>query len=338
MNSLERIMCAVSGNNADYQPFTLLLSLYGSRLIKTNTTDFYRNPEIWFEGQQAVVETFDPDIVLSPFALPIEAEAFGSELIFLDKFSPNLRKPFITDLSQINRIQLPDYDKSSSIQFLLKTTKLLADNYKGSRAIAAPINSPTDIPSMLMGVEMWIDTLLFHPDKVEQIMETTVKHFVHLGNELLAQGATFLVVPLNFTNPMIITEKIFANLYPYLEKAFSQINGPIVLHHGGCKFIQFIDRYVKLPNVIAFVLGHTENFDAVRQIVGEKTVLMGNIDGLGLANLTKEKAAETTLKILNNRIHDKHFIFASSNADIPYDTPTDIIKTVVETIRNFKKY
>jgi hypothetical protein len=84
------------------------------------------------------------------------------------------------------------------------------------------------------------------------------------GNEFLARGATFLVVPVNFTTPMIITNRIFEMLLPYLEKAFSQINGPIVIHNGGSKLMPFIDGLQNF-NVIAFVLEPTESFNEARK-------------------------------------------------------------------------
>jgi len=338
MNSLERILAAVTGDEADHQPFTMLLSLYGASLIKSDTFPYYRDPELWFDGQQAVVDQFDPDILISPFSFPIEAEAFGSELVFLKNYAPNVRKPIITSLSQINSLTVPDFEKSKAIQFFLKGNELLSQHYKGNRAIASPIHSPADLPSLLMGIEMWIDTLLFHPESVDQIMKKTVDHFVRLGNEFLAGGTTFLVVPVNFTNPMMISEKIFSRLLPYLESAFSQLKGPVVIHNGGCKIMGFIDRFAQLPNVIALVLEPTESFDKARLIIGDNLVLMGNFDGPNFVNLSGEKATELTLKILNNRKADKHFIFATSNADIPYDTPVEIIRTVVDTIRGFKKY
>ncbi len=337
MNNLERILATVSGDEWDYQPFTMLLSLYGASLIKSDTYEYYRNPNLWFEGQKAVVDNFDPDILITPFSFPIEAEAFGSELVFLNKYAPNVKKPIITELSQIDSLITPDFKNSRAIQFFLKGTSLLADNYHGKRAIAAPIHSPSDIPALLMGVEMWIDTLLFHPESVDKIMQKTVEHFVKLGNEFLALGTTFLVVPVNFTNPMMITERIFQNLLPYLENAFSRINGPIVIHNGGCKIMPFIGRFTKLPNVIALVLEPSEKFEEARNIIGNERVLMGNFDGPNLINLSKEKAKEICLKILDSRKNDQHFIFATSNADIPYDRPIETIKTVVETIRNYKK-
>lgn len=337
MNSLERVLATIPGTDTDYQPFTMLLSLYGASLIKAGTTEYYRNADLWFEGQKAVIDTFDPDILISPFSFPIEAESFGSELVFFNTDAPNIKKPIITNLSQIKDLPTPDFEKSLSIQFFLESMSLMSKNYGKIKAIAAPIQAPSDIPALLMGIEMWIDTLLFHHDKVNEIMEKTIEHFVRLGNELIEIGATFLIIPVNFSTAMIITNKIFEMLLPYLEKAFSQIKGPIVIHSSGSKLMPFIGRFAKLSNVAAFVLEPTESFTEARKIIGEEMVLMGNLDGPGFANLTKEKAMEKTLKILNDRKNDKHFIFATSNADIPYDTPVETIKTVVETIRNFKK-
>lgn len=207
MNSLERVLATIPGIETDYQPFTMLLSLYGANLIKTGTFEYYRNPELWFEGQKAVVDTFDSDILIAPFSFPIEAEAFGSELVFLDKYAPNTKKPIIANLSQIKDLPTPDFEKSLPIQFFLESVSLLTKNYGKTKAIASPIHAPSDIPALLMGMEMWIDTLLFHHDKVKEIMGKTIEHFVRLGNEFIDRGATFLVVPVNFTTAMIITDR-----------------------------------------------------------------------------------------------------------------------------------
>lgn len=338
MNGLERVMAAVTGAEADCQPYTMLFSLYGSSLTQWDSYAYYRNAEKWFEGQLKVIRKFDPDIVITPFSFPIEAEAFGSELIFLNQYAPNVRKPIITDLSQIDQLPEPDLITSPSLQFFLQATDLMAKEFKGKKAIAAPIHSPCDLPALLMGIEGWIDTLFFHPVAVKSMMRKTVDHFVRFGNEFFARGATFLVIPVNFTTPMIVTDQLFMSLLPYLESAFSQLNGPVVIHNGGAKLLPFLHHFAKLPNVIAFVLEPSESFEEARQIIGPDKVLMGNLDGPAIVNLSIEKACTITSSILNDRKDDKHFIFASSNADIPYLTPETTIQSVVDTIRAFKKY
>jgi uroporphyrinogen decarboxylase len=141
MNSLERVLATIPETDTDYQPFTMLLSLYGASLIKAGTIEFYRNPALWFEGQKAVVDTFDPDILITPFSFPIEAEAFGCELLFLDKYAPNSKKPVITDLSQIKNLTTPDFEKSMPIRFFLDSASLLTENYGKTKAIASPSSS-----------------------------------------------------------------------------------------------------------------------------------------------------------------------------------------------------
>jgi len=337
MNSIERVMATVTGSEFDRQPFTMLLSLFGASLINAKTDTYYRNPKLWFKGQKAVVDIFDPDIIITPFSFPIEAEAFGSEMVFLNKYAPNIKKPLITDLSQIKEMQLPDLETSPSIQFLLQSTKYMCTTYKGTKAIGSPIHSPSDLPALLMGVEMWIDTLLFHPEEAELILEKTIEQFVNLGNQFLAEGTTFLIVPVNFTNPSIITQKIFLKVLPYLEQAFSKINGPIVIHNGGCILQPFLQYYSKLPNVIAIVLDPREKFTEARKIVGDDLVLMGNLDGPGLEKLTPDQVREKCVKILNDRKDDKRFIFSTSNADIPYNTSIENIKMISHTIKNFSE-
>lgn len=337
MNSLERVMTAVTGSVADHQPFTLTLSLFGARLINADIVDFYRNPSIWYNGQEEVIALFDPDILLTPFSFPLEAEAWGCELNFLPQYAPNIKKPIIADLENIDRLNIPPISHPS-LQFFLQATSLLAGKYKGAKAIAAPLHSPCDLPCLLMGTELWIDTLLFRPSEAARIIEKTTAHFVAMGNQFLERGATFLVVPVNFTNPLMITNKIFMQLQPYLQKAFQQIKGPIVLHNGGCILKPFLHHFAALPNVIAIVLDPREKFNEAREILGNEIVLMGNFDGPNLSNLTQEQVKEKCLKILDDRKHDNHFIFASSNADIPYNTPLENIKVLTDTIRNFKKY
>ncbi len=338
MNSLERVLATIPGNDTDYQPFMMVNSLFGARLIKCDTFEYYHNPNLYFEGQKAVVEAFDPDLIITPFAFPLEAAAFGSELIFLPNYAPNVKKPIITDLSQIDSLPAIDYENSSIIQYFLKSTNLIYEAYNGQKALVSPIASPCDLPVLLMGTEMWIDTLLFHPKEVEKLMKKMVEHFVQFGNELLANGATILGIPNDFLNFKMVTKKMFETLYPYVEDAFGQIKGPIALHNGGYKVMTVIEQLAKLPNVAALFIENTESFDEARSIVGDKMVLMGNFNGPNFNNYSAERAKEITLKILNNRKNDKHFIFSTSNADIPYDTPVETIRTVVDTIRGFKKY
>lgn len=339
MSSLERVLATLKGEKTDILPYTALFSLYGAALIGADTKTYYSNAGLWFKGQEKVVELFNPDILLSPFSFPIEAASLGSKIVYIKNDVPNIKAPIINKAEAIDRLKTPDYKSNKSIKFLTNSLEFLAKKYGKTKAIASPIQAPTDMPALLMGIENWIETLLFKPDFIDEIINKTTQHFVKLGNLYLEKGANFLAVTVNFTCATIITEKIFKILYPYLVKAFSKIKGPIVLHNGGCSLMPFLKEHNKLPNVVAFVLEPSPKpdiFDNARKIIEKNKLLMGNLSGSKLDKYSIQTVKRKTMEILENRKNDKHFIFATSNADIPYNTPIETIKEMVNCIRNYK--
>ncbi len=89
MNSMERIGAVLAGKPTDRRAFTLTLSLYGARLIGKSAADYFGDPELYAAGQRAVVNLCEPDILFGPFALALEAQAFGATV---ELFS--IRRPF----------------------------------------------------------------------------------------------------------------------------------------------------------------------------------------------------------------------------------------------------
>ena len=335
MNGLERTMAIVSGNSTDRSPYVLLLSLYGAKYINTSFEKYYRNPEVWFEGQKVTIDKFDPDIITSPFAFPLEAEAFGSQVTFPENYAPNIKKPLIKELSEISNLKLPDLNHPS-LKFLIDTVELLVSNYKGDKAIAALFFSPCDFPALLLGIEKWVDTLLFHPESVKALMHITIPHFVRMANLSLEKGATFVVTTANFINPDIVTDKIFKEIKPFLIKAFEQIKGPLVIHHGGCRMGKFAKYYAELPNVIGLVIDPRDGLLETRTLINKQTVILGNLDGPGIEKLDKDVLRKKCDTILHFMQYDPHFIFATSNADIGINTPEHKLDTIIKIIRQFR--
>ena len=63
MTSTERVVAALSGKFADRRAWTATLSLYGARLRGAPPERYYRDPRLYAEGQFAVAERFEPDLI-----------------------------------------------------------------------------------------------------------------------------------------------------------------------------------------------------------------------------------------------------------------------------------
>lgn len=337
MNSLERVFAAVEGKPVDRPAVTLTLSLYGAKLTGCPVKEYFTNPQSYADGQAAVSEEFQPDLLFTPFALAVEGEAFGSQVVYLDNYAPNIARPAVGAAEEAGRLRIPDVDSHPRLLFIRESVRLMAAQFGGKVPIVGVMNSPIDLPALIMGIDTWLGMLLCDAEAAKSVMDMTTRFFIQWANALLSDGANLLVFPCNFSNPEIVTEKILKEIaIPVYQAAFLEIKGPLVIHHGGARIQPFLDHYNPLPNLAAFVLDSRDSFSEAREKVGPDRVLLGNIDGPTLLKKAPETIRAECLKLLSDRSDDRHFIMASSNADVAYDTPAANIHAMIQAAKDFK--
>ncbi|MBF0505773.1 MAG: uroporphyrinogen decarboxylase family protein [Nitrospirae bacterium] len=337
MTSMERVVAALQGTNADKRAFTMTLSLYGAKLTGCPLTEYYTVPERYAEGQAVVAEQCRPDIIFTPFALALEAQAFGSEIVFFPTDPPNVKKPFIRNPNDIGKIKVPDIERDEGLLYLRTTTKLLADHFRGTVPICGVLASPMDLPSIIMGVEGWLEMLLFDRKKTTEMISLMSEYFVNMANSMFDSGINFLAMPMMFTNPRLLFEKTIGEIVvPALAEMFGKLKGPIVFHHGGNPLAVYLQHYRNLPNIGGFVLDQRDNFSEARKIAGENVLLLGNLDGPSLGKISPADAVEKAREILDDRKGDRHFIFATSSADVAWGTPMETITGIYDLIQHYE--
>ncbi|MFZ3382916.1 MAG: uroporphyrinogen decarboxylase family protein [Candidatus Methanoperedens sp.] len=336
MNSMERVIAALQGNMPDRRAFTMTLSLYGAKLTNCPLTEYYTVPELYAKGQIAVVEQCKPDIIFTPFALALEAQAFGSEIVYLPKSPPNVKKPFIRNPEDTGKIKVPDVNSDKSLSYIRNSTRLLVDRFKGKVPICGVLTAPIDLPAIIMGVDNWLEILLFDRQKVSEILSVISRHFTSMANGMFEDGIDFLALPMMFCNPKLVIEKTIKEIIiPELDAIFANVRGPIVFHHGGNPIAGYLDIYRQLPNIGGFVLDPRDDFREARKSAGEKILLLGNLDGPTLGKIKPERAILMAKKILDDRKGDRHFIFATSGADVAWDTPMETITGIYDLIQKY---
>ncbi|MEQ8224253.1 MAG: uroporphyrinogen decarboxylase family protein, partial [Candidatus Eremiobacterota bacterium] len=107
MNSLERVTCAIRGEVSDRPPVSVTLSMYGARLTGCPLEKYYTDAAAYAEGQSAVKEIFQPDIIFTPFVLTAEGEAFGSRVKFFQNQPPNMSEPSVKSAEEFLKLPVP---------------------------------------------------------------------------------------------------------------------------------------------------------------------------------------------------------------------------------------
>ncbi len=326
MNGRKRVLAALQGKPVDRRPICLALSLYGAKLTGCPLWEHYSSPTAYVRGQSAVLESFRPDFLLGPFSLPLEASSFGSEVRFFENQAPQLVRPAISSADEIGQLSFPNVDTHPKLTYFREVIRLLAAKHHDEVAIAAIASSPIDLPALLMGIESWLDALLFDEDGAKRVLEMIVAHCVRWIKALFCEGADIVILPAGFVSPAIIPHRIAAEItVPMLRSALSEIDGAVVLHSGGSPLLPVLDLLAGLPNVAGFVLNSQDSFAEARKKVGPEPVLIGNIDGPTLFQRKHEEIRADCIRILRDRRHDPRFILGTCAADIGFDTPAENI-------------
>ncbi len=328
MTSMERVLCALRGEPSDRRAFTLALSLYGSRLTGCPTMDYYSDSARYVEGQREVVRFIDPDIVFSPFALPFEALAYGGEGVWLDNFPPNVRKPPFREQQEVGSLG-EGLLLDQGVAYLVESTRLLAEEFGPARPVCAVATAPVDLPAMLLGIETWLEILLFDHERAARLMDLATDHFLRLTGAYFAAGAAFVAIPVMFANLRIVTPALLEKtILPCLAQAFVQAAGPLVYHHGGNRILDHLQHYASLPNVAGFLFDPRDSLDRAREALGPQRLMLGNLNGPGLARMQPREAHAIASELLASRSADRNFVLASAHADIPFDTRLETLLAV----------
>ncbi|MBT1076889.1 uroporphyrinogen decarboxylase family protein [Geobacter grbiciae] len=329
MTAAERIMAVFTGEKPDRPPFALTLSLYGARLINAPLARYYADPALYAQGQVRVAELVSPDVIFGPFALALEAEAYGAELLYHSDGPPMVRRHPFRSPRDAASLSPPAIDTCPGLAYLRGSVRRLADHFCGSVPLAGVLTAPVDLPAMLMGLDGWLETLLFEPALAETVLAAATEHFAAMVGALAAAGAACIAIPLMLANPTLVTPAVISrSIVPPLARAFARTPIPIILHHGGNPAMPFLPLMKALPNVAGFVIGPGDSFAEARSIVGEEKLLLGNLNGPVLNRLTPEQAGARAAAILADRRDDPHFVLASSSADVPLDTPLETLLAV----------
>ncbi|WP_243358860.1 uroporphyrinogen decarboxylase family protein [Fundidesulfovibrio terrae] len=329
MNSTQRVFAAVTGEPADRRAFTLTLSLYGAALTGCPLDLYHSVPERYLEGQRAVLDSIGPDILFSPFVLPLEGRAFGCELAPQKNGPPNVKKPAIRDDAGLRALKAVDVESDPGLAYLVESVRLMSREFGPGVPLAGILTAPTDLAAMILGIERWLEILLFEPEAARDVLHVAVSHFHAMGSALLAAGATCIVTPVMFCNPQIMNPELAGTtVMPVLREAFGNAPGPVIFHHGGIPLSRHLDLFKDVPNLLGFVLDERDSFAQARQSLGPDPVLLGGLSGPHMPGRTPEAIRRRVLDVLQDRQDDPRFILATTSADVPMGTPLENILAV----------
>lgn len=331
INSYERVMNTFQGLPTDRLPVFAVLGAYGGKLTRTDLKTLYSDAQAYVAGQQAVQDFLGFDMILATFDYSAITEAFGGEVAWFDNQAPNMKRPAISDPSAVVTLNLPDPSRTGRLPVILAATRQLSSMYRGNVPVFAAVPGPGALPALVLGLEAWMETVLFDEDNARRILERTGRFFLDWVHALCEAGVTGLVVTESVASVEISTRKLFEEVFlPHLNSLFGQINVPVVFHHGGGRIQHILDLLPGLPGVVGVVVGSKDTLVAARSALGDELTLIGNLDNLSLPAVSAAEIRRRSLECLKTAAPAGRYILSHSAADVPISTPLENLRAMLQ--------
>lgn len=339
MNSYDRVMTALSHKEPDRVPVFLFLTLHGAKEQGLSIKEYFSKAEHVAKGQLELLEKYKHDCLYPFFYASIEVEAFGGTTIFYGDGSPNAGAPIIKNTVDIDQLSAPDPMESKALLEPLKAIKLLAKKKKGEVPLVSAMISPFSLPSLLMGLENWLDLLLFGEKTVkDKLLNVTQRFCVDWANAQFEAG----VDAIGFFDPLatseVMTRKQFIEYDLKLAKeTIGKIKGPIVYAGAGGKFEHILDL-IPQTGAVGLVLSSNDNLARAKQTVGEKVNLIGNLNNIEMAVWDAKKTQEEVKKCILQGAEGGGFVLADQHGELPFCLGDQTLHRIVQTAWNVGAY
>jgi uroporphyrinogen decarboxylase len=339
MNSFDRVMTSLSHKEPDRVPVFLFIPLHGAKELNLPLKNYFSKAENIVEGQLRLSAKYGYDCLYPFFYASIEIEAFGGSTIFYSDGPPNAGKPFVETSKEIHKLVCPNPNESEALKEPLKAIRLLAKEHKGKTPIISAVIAPFSLPAMLMGLENWLDLILFGEKDDLNSMLTVCKSFcVSWANAQLEAGldAVAFFDPLA-TSDIMTRDQFLKYDFALATDTIKAIKGPVVYAGAGGR-IESIADLIPKTGAFGMVVSSKDNLKAVKDVVGDKINIVGNLNNVEMPSWTSVKAEQEVQKCIEQAAKGGGFILADQHGELPYSVNDSILRTIVESAWKFGKY
>ena len=321
--------------NADTKRPLPILSFPSVSLLGITVKELINDSEKQAQGMYEISKRIDSAAAVSLMDLSVEAECFGSAVVFSDDEVPTVKGRIINDMDEAEALAIPLIGSGRTsiyIDAIKKATELITD-----RPVLAGMIGPYSLAARLFDVSEIMMDCYDEPDMVHTVMEKTTSFLIEYAKAYKAVGANGIVMaePVSgLLSPML--EEEFSS--PYVKKIVDAVQDDdfiVIYHNCGDNVPRMLDSILS-TGAAAYHFGNAVDMekDIIAKVPSD-TVVMGNIDPAGTLRMgTAEKVRNETLELLGRCAKYPNFIL-STGCDVPPMTPWANIKAFFNASEEF---
>ncbi len=305
-----------------------------TQLMEKTVKDLISSSDNLAKGMKLVADRVDSVAAISLMDLSVEAECFGSQIIFSESEVPTVKGNIITEVEEVEALEIPAIGTGRTgiyIDAVRKASELILD-----RPLFAGMIGPYSLAGRLLDVTEIMYLCYDEPEMVLALLDKVTEFLIAYGKAYKKAGA----------NGIMIAEPLAGLLSPDMEAEFSapfvkrivealqEETFAVIYHNCGDNTMMMLDSILTI-GADAYHFGNSINMEEMLQRVPNDIVVMGNIDPAGqFCHGIPESIRKETVELLKKCSKYSNFVI-SSGCDIPPMSPWENIDAFFDAVKDF---
>lgn len=336
--SLQRVLTALSHQEADRVPFFLLVTMHGARELGMSIREYFSRPESVAEGQLRMRSKYRHDCLYSFFYAPLEIEAWGGEVIYSEDGPPNSGEPIIRKPEDILTLEPPAVACSPQLAKVLKATEILKGRIGTEAPVIGVVLSPFSLPVMQMGFDAYLDLIDQRPDLFEKLMRVNEEFCVAWANAQLSCGATAICYFDPVSSATIIPRTLYLKTgFRVAKNTLARIQGPTATHMASGRMLPIAEHLIQTGTAVIGVSAK-EDLATVKNACKGKVTVLGNLNGIEMRRWTAAQATAAVKEAIAKAGSGGGFILSDNHGEIPFQVSEEILLAISDAVHRWGHY
>ena len=330
MTSLERYRNIVQNKPVDFLPRLPILMRYAAEYIGSNYGAFASDYRVLVEANLRCCADFGID-QLNTMSDPYrETQGFGAAIEFVRDGVPRCPHPPMETHKNLDALPRPDPMAAERMRDRIDAVRAYKSRMEDAHSIMGWVEGPAAEAADVRGVSAFLIDLIDDPPFVEALMARCVDTAIDFAQPQIDAGADTIGIGdaiASQVSPQIY-ERLILPQEKRLVSALKKMGATVRLHI--CGNITHLLPGIATLGVDIIDIDHPVNMKTARKILGENTVLTGNIDPV---SAVLNGAPKTIRKTIMNTYRDVgNPYMVNAGCEIPSGTPIEHLKALCEPI------
>lgn len=312
-----------------------ILSFPAIQLMGITIKDLISDADNQATGMKLIADKVPSLAAVSLMDLSVEAECFGSKVIFSDDEVPTIREPIISSLEEAKNLRIPKVGEKRTtiyIDAIKKAVKLITD-----RPIFAGVIGSFSLAGRLVGVAEAMIYCYEEPEMMHTVLDKCTAFIIDYIKEYKKVGANGVVIaePLTGLLSLGLAEEFSEKYVKRIVDECQDENFIVIYHNCGNSTINIIDSVLRTGSAVYHFGNAIDMYEMMKHIPSD-IIVMGNIDPAGqFKNGTPQSIRQVTLDLMNKCCKEYRNFVVSSGCDIPPTSPWDNITAYFDAVEEY---